>query len=216
MIKVTPLLFIFAFMLTACDPISGSIQVVKKFQMFSRGNSSGCGSGELPPCEADKLTEVAPGSYDFDLDFQSKNSALLTIKMQRNTAVGTLTIPDGKNIPQNGQVTLSESELGQPFSLLLNVSTVVTDSGLRADIETCTYQVRERYCHPVHRPGGGVVCEDRLVDRYGQQRVEYFYRTTDKKMDGDVRVSKGAETVAHLNGGRLTNEKIYTYKDICY
>lgn len=214
--KATPLFFASFLLLSACDPLSGTIQVSKAFKMLSSGNSNNCGSGEGPFCDSDKVIDVTPGTYNFDFEMQNRTSAVLTIKMNHNNSTATLKIPGGKNIPDNGRWNVTADELGQPFGLNVTVSTDVNDSGLRRETESCTYEGHEQVCYPVGVPGGGVSCSDRIVTRYGSQRVEFILRTTDKKMSGEVLLKQGTEAAAHLEGAKSTQEKIYTHKDFCY
>lgn len=200
-------------LITACDPISGSIQVVKSIRVKTYQNNTNCGHGEMDMCH-DTYAIIPTGNMNFSLDFQTSASALLTVQPGGKNITTTLTLPKNKAIPDNGSIALSSREINQPFDLNLNIQTDTSDSEPQWGIESCTYYEREQVCT---RDSKGVEhCDMRDVAHSGYQEVNFFNRTIVKSLQGNLSsAGRPQDLIAQLAGRRSDTSKIYLYKTAC-
>lgn len=187
----------------ACDPIKGTLQVVKPFTALA---------GDSNDEEGLKNVTVDAGSYSMKLEMSGKHSAEMKLKSGRQEFVLSLQIPKGKEIPQNGAFALSAKESGQPFDLSGENKTTVTESDQERGQESCQEQVRERVCGYRGNPPQ-YVCWDEIRYRQGWMDVEYYFRTTRQEMTAQIQ--QNAELTASFAGARSSDEKIYTYRGFC-
>lgn len=197
---------------TACDPIEGSIQVLKPFTMQTL-ESRNCGNGEQDMCRTISVT-VPAGSHSFTLTMKN-NAATLDISAGRVKAFTDIQIPSGKTIPDNGTVVLTAQESQQSFTSVLNVKTIVSQTDVERGEESCTVTVYEDRCD--YDRNGNRRCQTVRVDLPGTRQVEFYYRNTDKYLEGKLTAPNDLnDVIATLSGSNHDSDKIYTFQGQCF
>lgn len=201
-----------ALAMTACEPITGSIQFVKSITVKTTQQGN-CGYGELDACQTTSTT-IPAGDARFSLVFRNRQSLTLTVKTGSKQIATDIMLPSEKSIPANGSVRFLAQEIAQPFDLNVNMQTVVTDSPETSTWEDCTYTIRQEVCRRDSR--GQRRCELEYVEYRGTRDVSYFHRTTDEDLQGRLN-SPGnqSDLIATMTGSRSGTEKIYTYQGQC-
>lgn len=145
-----------------------------------------------------------------------------------------------KKINAGDSLNLPAGSNGQSYHLHAKYDVSTQSSGLIRSVESCTYTVTEHRCQDIKQPkachtvtecapGGGScktreVCTDGQtvtqcgpvsVNRYGQQEVEYYNRTTTDHMNGQLVHPANGAVVARLNVSDSESEKIYQYRATC-
>jgi hypothetical protein len=203
--------------LTACDPISGTLQVVKSFTALVGSSNQNC-TGDNYPCDIQKQPiTVTPGNYSMTIDMLGRDTVQINLKSGRYPQIIELSVPPGKEIPSTGSISLTAQESGQPFDLVAHTNTDVQESAKTHGYEYCQISWQEQVCGPT---GGGpnqppqYHCWYETRYQPGEQEVEYFMRTTTQTMQAQISASGTA--AGNYSGSRTANEKIYTYQSQCY
>lgn len=198
--------------LTACEPISGSINFVKSITVKTQ-QQNGCGRGEMDACQT-TYTAIPVGNASFDLLFRNEQSLTLTVKAGKKSIATDIMLPKGKTIPANGRVVFTSRELSQPFDLEANMRTDVSETPEEWGWEECTYTTREEVCRRDSKKG--YICEIETVEHRGTRDVRFFYRTTDEYLEGRLTTpSNAADLIATMSGTRHDTDKIYTFQGQC-
>lgn len=201
--------------LAACDPIEGTLQVLQPFTAVSGDSSQPCNFNQYDyPCmnPTENIT-VEPGSYRMSLDMRGRGLAQLRLDVGRSQKVLELQVPRGKGIPDNGQVVLTSQESGQPFDLIADTVTNISNSETQQGRESCQVPVYEQVCRLEGQPARER-CQTEVRYQTGSQDVTFYYQTKTQNMTAQIQVS--GSTVAQLNGSRSNTQKIYTYQSSCY
>jgi hypothetical protein len=214
-------------LVVACDPIRGTLQVNRSFEAKAGSSFSSAAycSGEMYPCGNETQSISIPvGQHNMKVDMITRKDAQLLIKVGKTEHKIELSIPDGKQIPATGSISISAQESGQPFDLHAQTQTDVSRTELERDLESCEIVWQERVCGI--RPGksgkGSDVKDEKPVyecwtetfRKPGTQDVEFFYETTTQHMQAQIQQS--GSQVASFSGLRTNTEKIYTYKGTCF
>jgi hypothetical protein len=202
--------------LMACDPIRGTLQVDRSLSVKT-GNAQNCPAETYPCPENVKLATVNPGSYSMDVDALGASTFRIYLKTDRKQLNIELDIPSGKSIPSNGTFSLSSAESGQPFDLLGQVQTDVSQTQETRTQESCQITHTEQVCglKPGQSGQGPVyACWTETFTREGIEDVQYYYRTTTENLQAQL-VQSGAQA-AHYAGSKTSTDKIYTYKGGCH
>jgi hypothetical protein len=189
------ILTFFTALTTGCDPFEGTLDVKKIFTVVDNFDSK---------------FEIPAGSQAAKLDFLSRDRVRIKLKINGTDKKITMSLPKNLNLPENGNFSIQASELNQNFSIQGSIDTQRSDSGAFRGYEQCQYQRRETVCTVVNNQ---YVCHDEYRTAYGQQRVEYFTRNTEQKIN--VQFNSDV-TLAVFNGNKSQTEKIYTFKDYCF
>lgn len=187
------LLMVSALAMTGCEDIPGVLIVTKNFTVLVKG----------------KEKTVPIGDHKTSLDFKRKK-VVATIKTGSDSLKVELDVPKGAQIPSNGSFELKSSQTGQPFDVLGEVQTHVTDSGLYREYAMCEKREYQTICGPKG-------CYTTPVTRPGRKHVEFFYRDTDQAMQLDMTAEGGPQNrYAHFEGRARYSEKIVTYEGACF
>lgn len=179
--------------LTGCEDIPGVLNVVKDFNVIVKG----------------KNKTISQGSHDTSLDFK-RNKVIASIKTGDKTDKIEISVPQGAQIPNNGNFELKSAQTGQPFDILGAVQTKVTDSRRYSGMETCQKQEYQTICDPKG-------CHVVPVTRQGNRQIEFFYRDTDQAMQFDMTaVAELNNKYAHFDGRVRYTEKVVTYEGMCF
>lgn len=209
-----------ATILSACDPISGRLQVGRSFTVKTAAGDPQMGGAcpaDLYPCaNEEKVETIQPGSYNMEISQFGGDNIRIQLGSGSKTMNIDLALPDGQDIPSTGNIALSSQQTGQPFDLQAQTQTTVTRTEPRRDIESCQITWQERVCglvpggpngKPVHK------CRTETFSRPGSRDVEYYYKTTHQDMQAQI-LAQGSQ-VATFVGSRTSTDKIYLYEGPC-
>jgi len=186
-------LVVSAFAMTGCEDIPGVLIVTKDFSVLVKGKSK----------------TVSTGDHNTSLDFK-KNKVIATIKTGDDSLKVELAVPQGSQIPSNGNFELKSVQTGQPFDILGAVQTTVTESRVQSGYETCQKQDYQTICDPKG-------CHVVPVTRQGNRNIQFFIRDTDQAMQFDMTDSSNVQNkYGHLNGRARYSEKVVTYEGACF
>ena len=201
-----------ALAMTACEPITGSIQFFKSITVQSQ-QTGNCGYGELDPCLPTTAT-IPAGDAQFSLVFRNRQAMTLTVKTKSQQISTEIMLPSEKSIPANGRVSFTAQEIAQPFDLQVDMQTVVTDSPEMHGYEQCTVTIREEVCR--RDRDNRRHCGIEYVEYRGTRDVSYFHRTTDEDLSGQLTTpGHSNDLIAKMVGSRSETKKIYTYQGQC-
>ena len=213
------------FLATSCQPITGYLKVLSNMNIFVTETTEDCnpmGGAGTDICVEDEEPEtiikaktLSPGEYRTNFSFQSKREVLLSIRTSKyDVEEISITIPEGKNIPQYaGEFELSSNESGQPWNLRGLLDTEEEDSQLTYTTESCTYTKRVWECH---WNGNSQVCGWKLRTFFGHREVEYYFHYTTTNLSISYFDPSNRDLIAQFKGDRKTREKIYTYQGRCF
>lgn len=224
-----------AVFLIGCKPISGTLKVhepitvkvtelIQEEDPFCRIDPE----QECPWKEVIKDVNVKAGSMKAKLDQKSKTKISLILDGLKNDPSVIFKVPKGFKIPErNGEFHLKSKQVGQPFDLHGLVNTKVTESKEYRGWERCTYTEQRRVCRTVpprcrtNREGrticrgGGQRCHWENVTVWGDQRVEYYYRQTDRDINIGLMEPGQSNASAEFVARQRWDQKVYTYKGRC-
>ena len=224
------LLGLLALSAVACNPVKGSLTILKPFTYVNPASENMIRFCRFHPTDSycrdvdlsNPTITFQAGTYTAKLEFPSKSKLNLVIRgasPQRENSL-TFNIPKDQRIPAvSGAFALTAQQTGQQFDLNGTVDTQISDSASTRGWETCSEVVYVRVCHIEPSPNPRIppreVCSAEPVVRYGNEDVEYFYRTTDKNVLMDLLQPGQSTQIAHFSGTATDNEKIYTYRSGC-
>ncbi len=150
------------FLLSSCVDLTGQLKVLKSFNIKS----------------GSQLVVVKEGQYKNKLDIK-KNRIKATLENSSNKINFEIKTGTSNSIPENGKFELRSTEISQPFNILGQVETKVSRSGTKSTFQSCRYMSNETYCTPQG-------CITRPVERYGQQRIDYYDEVKDQKVNFNI------------------------------
>lgn len=202
----------------ACDPVEGDLIVQENFTV-KRLIESNCADSGSPCWNQDEKAEITADRYTMKMDTESHNRLIINISKSWNTTRLELTLPEGKRLPNNGDLNLSANESGQPFDFKISMQTTVTDSETHRGNESCTERVQTEVCHivPGTNAGGAPAqkCEMKTVAAKGEKYVEYYFRNVSEKAESLFLKENSSIVVGVYKGSRHNSNKIYTRTDRC-
>jgi hypothetical protein len=176
-----------------CEDLSGQLNVSQEFAVLVKG----------------KTKQVPVGNYDTSLDFK-RDKIKVKIELASGSIKLDLDVPKGTQLPSNGNFELLSGQTGQPFDVLGDVATKVSESGPQSQYESCQYQTYDTVCDQ-----NG--CHYIPVTRNGSRYIEFFVRQTDSTMNFDIaEPSQVKKTKAHFVGTSRTSERIITRAGQCF
>ena len=202
------------FLLTACNPIRGQLNVTKAFNAQSDDRPANCSPEDSRPDCYGPITpirfQVPPGRFDASFEFASRDSAVFSVKMgSRETRKINLNVPKNNHLPNySGPISLTASESGQPFDLRGAVDTKESDSERRNEWQHCTRTEWQQHCDPQG-------CHAVPVDVPGNQWVVYHYHYTDTSLDLGIFAPGRSEESARFSGRRNLAEKVMEQTGVC-
>lgn len=154
---------------------------------------------------------VAAGEYQAEIKIKSKKKIDLYLEIDGNKERARFRVPEGTRIPtENGTISLSSSEVKQPYDMYGVVETAVTRGQRRNGYESCTYQRPYTVC----RPQGGCWTEYRTV--HGSRPVEYIPVTKDRVVTVELRTPGTSEDMGVFTGNDVRVERDYLYYGQCF
>jgi len=215
-LRALGIFLILASLVIACDPIRGQLRVDRAFSAKKETRNNFC-TGDNYPCDqaTSETITVQPGSYSMKVEQFGRNQVNIYLKAKHELTL-PLSLPSHKEIPDTGSITLSSQESGQPFDLVAQTQTDVSETEPTRDVESCEIRRVERVCGI--KPGGvdgkpNYQCWDQTYVTPGSKDVEYFYRTTTQNMQAQI-VDRGSQ-IASFSGSRTDTDKIYLYEGPC-
>lgn len=175
-----------------------------------------------------KTIELEPGTYRADLKINSEKSFTLKLRLDKEDQKDIL-IPikseKAFNLPSNGEVKISGSDISQPFNLNGTIDTNYSESSTSRTTEDCTFSRTERHCEKIctttARSNGrpvvlcDVVCRDVLVTINGSRFVEYHYRYTHRNLNVAFNDINTQAQLATFNASGTESARINDYIGEC-
>ncbi|MDO9181979.1 MAG: hypothetical protein Q7U04_06205 [Bacteriovorax sp.] len=193
--KLLGTILISAFLLVGCEKIEGQLNITKELKLV---NSNG------------ETHSLKLGTYNADISVN--NSKKLTLRLN-NDANEKFVFKFNGNIPENGNFAVSSTVSGQPVDLAGTVSTVITESALRASTESCTYQRAVQVCYP--QPKGGVFCSVQYQTVFGTHWVRFYERNTNKNVGIKVNAAGTSDESADFHGDLAYSERVIVDQSNC-
>lgn len=202
---------------SSCREVAGQLDVVENLQITTKKSDSWCNPENVwENCEEEKILTLIPNSYEASLDVQSKNEALLKIKVNSKDESVLLKLPKGKEIPErSGAFSATAGELRQAWDLSGVVDTQQSQSQIYRERERCEYEIQRRVCTPYGPPNYGEYCRIESILYPGFQHVEYYYKIQDKTILINLLRPQTSYSLAQWTGRVRYTDKIYTHKGIC-
>jgi len=200
-------LVVLSVMTTSCVSLTGQIDVKQPMAAKKKSGFLNLKTKEIqiqPDLYSAELK--MNGDKNFTLKLEGREKILIPIKSSKNL-----------NVPANGRIFISNTDISQPFDVSGNISTQITNSDWINDVVNCTYTVTENHCTKVcEKPDAcSIECKDVSVSLNGRQELTYHYRTTHRDLNINfLKVDKG-EVLASFHGTNTDVDQITDYRGIC-
>jgi hypothetical protein len=182
---------ILALMMVSCETITGDLTVLSTLT-FEDG------------------TTVNPGTIKANIKAKKRS---LTLNLPNEESV-KFKIPKDAGLPsRNGDITLSQSEIKQPYDLEGRVNTTTTDSDSRRDYERCTYSQPYTVCQTDSR--GRRTCYTQYRNVNGYRNVQYRERTENKYLSVSLLTPGTNVSNAQFEGHDVSRFRVYEYTGQC-
>ena len=180
------------FLLSSCVDLTGQLKVFKSFKVKSDS----------------QLVTVNEGQYRTKLDIK-KNRTKVTLENSSNKIKFEIKTSTSNSLPQNGPFELKSTEINQPFNILGQVETKISRSNTKSTFESCRYQDTQTYCSPQG-------CVTQIVDRFGQQRIDYYDEVKDQKVNFDITDEVDMNLInAEFSSQSQTARRVIVREDRC-
>ncbi|GAB4014026.1 MAG: hypothetical protein Fur0010_11550 [Bdellovibrio sp.] len=179
--------------LVSCQDIKGNLEVSKNLTLQSQNGAE----------------QIIEGKYSGSVKF-TKKKMVLTLD-QMGDSEFTFKIPKGTDIPDNGTISLSADEVGQPYDVSGVVATKITRGDIEESWESCTYQQPYTVCRTDAR--GNRTCWTEYRTVFGRQYVRYYMETVDK--DFNMSLLDAGDSVAVFAGKDIARYRRDIYSDQC-
>lgn len=163
-----------------------------------------------------KEIQIQPDLYMAELKINSDRS--FTLKLDGHDRI---LIPikseKGLNVPSNGRVFISHTDINQPFDISGMISTDVSESDHQRAIEECTYTVTENHCQKIceSEKSCHIDCKDVPVELHGHREVEFHYETIHRDLAMDLLKQEKGEVLASFHGTDTETSRISDYQSVC-
>ncbi len=182
---------ILALMMVSCETITGELNVVSALN-FQDG------------------TAVNPATYKANIKATKKT---LTLNLPNEVSV-KFKIPKNAGLPsRNGNISLNQSQIKQPYDLEGRVNTTVTDSDSRRDYERCTYNQPYTVCQTDSRGRTTCYTQHRTVNGY--RDVQFRERTESKYLSVSLLTPGTNVSNAQFEGNDVSRFRVYEYASQC-
>ena len=228
-------LIVLSMMAVSCINLEGNLSVNQSMSVRTKGGFLNL---------KNKTIKLEAGNYRADLKVKSEKNFMLKVSSDR---YDELNIPikakKDFSIPDNGPITISGSDINQPFDLAGNVATNVSNSDIIKANESCTYERTERRCEKICTPirnegpvrgqepgrngerhdrdGDGrnencrIECRDVIITLNGNRYVEYHTRTVEKSLAAKLLSTNSKSELATFSGKDFSSERINDYIGEC-
>ncbi|MGZ3787792.1 MAG: hypothetical protein ACXVLQ_04675 [Bacteriovorax sp.] len=188
-----------AIFLVGCERLEGQLNISKDLKLVnSKGDTH--------------LLKV--GSYSADLRESTFGKKIILRLNNDSDEKFHFAIPSGTKIPDNGTFRLSSAQIGQKVDLSGSVRTTSSDSPIREDYESCTYNEPYTVCSP-SGPYGQVICQTYMRTVYGQQWTRYFDRTTTQDVLLSIASAGSTEESAQFSGATSWGQRVIVNQMPC-
>lgn len=214
-------------LLSACNPIVGILDINQNmnFKVVDEDarTCNPMGGAGTDACDEDdddmstnptyKIITMRPSAYETKLDYQSKRQLVLKIKTsRRKTQEVEINVPNSRELPRNGTISIPSRTSGQPWDARGPIHTEVTNSEEYTEHERCSYTRSRTVC-----TGGGRyrTCHQVSETVWGNRWVGFYYRNTKTDLALEFFKPGTEDSMANFNGTRDITKKIYTFQGIC-
>ncbi len=187
-----------ASLMASCDRVEGQLNVTKELKLKdSKGD----------------VKTLTIGSHNADLK-QTKFTKKIILRLNNNQDEKfEFKIPDNFKIPSNGIFQLSSAQIGQNVDLVGSVSTTSTNSEVRENYQTCTYQMPVQECHT--GPNGQTSCTIYYRTVNGTQWVRYYDRNSTQSVHMNINQKGSTEAAADFHGDISWSDRVVLNESAC-
>lgn len=164
-----------------------------------------------------KVTKITipVGQYDTTLSGTIGGDLDVSFRVNGKKQSIRLNIPRNSLPEDNGSFSLTPADLKQPFGARGDLRTDVTRGDQQRGVESCTRTRERTVCR--RDQDGNRRCHNETETYYGNQEVEFFYRTVTRSIRVElVNPQFPAEAAGAVTGRDTNTSRVYTYQGICY
>lgn len=163
-----------------------------------------------------KEIQIQPDLYEAHLKVNSDKSFTLKLEGHEKILI-PLKSEKSLNIPRNGRVFISHSDINQPFDISGLISTDVTESEIQRAVENCTYTVTENHCRKIceNEHSCKIECVDEQVEMHGERNVEFHYQTIHRDLAMELLKQDKSEVLASFHGVDTETNRINDFEGRC-
>jgi hypothetical protein len=164
-----------------------------------------------------KEIRIEPDLYEAKLKVNSDKSFTLKLEGRENILIPLKSEKD-LNLPKNGRVFISHTEINQPFDVSGFISTDISNSERQSAIESCTVTVTENHCKKICETEQTckIECKDEAVQLEGHQYVEFHYRTIHRDLSMDLLKQEKGEVLASFRGTNTDSFRVTDFEESCH
>lgn len=162
------------------------------------------------------MVEIKPDLYNAELKINSDKNYTLQLN-GRDKIIIPIKSSKKFNMPSNGLVSISHSDIDQPFDLSGEIITDITNSDRIDAIEDCTFTVTENHCRKIcEQPDAcKIECKDERVSINGRHEVSYHYKNTYRELNINFLSVDKSDVLASFHGTDTETERVSDYSGLC-
>lgn len=163
-----------------------------------------------------KEIRIQPDLYQAQLKVNSDKSFTLKLEGREKILIPLKSEKD-LNIPRNGRVFISHSEINQPFDVSGFITTDITNSERQSAIEECSVTVTENHCKKICESEHSckIECKDEQVQLKGHHHVEFHYQTIHRDLAMELLKQDKGEVLASFHGTDTETSRITDFEGRC-
>lgn len=193
--KILSTIILTLLLTVSCKSITGDVEVLETISLVKKG----------------KWTDIEPGIYNAKMRIKSKRK--LKIKIDGKTY--TFRTPKGITLPrENGELTLTSDQSGQPYDLDMKVNTVRENADVQESNEFCTYAIPYTVCQTTG-PYGGTVCSTRFRNYPGTRYSKWFMQSVEQNLSLALLSEDSDAKLATFKAYDKYTKKIYEHQGLC-
>ena len=184
-----------ASLLVSCEKIEGQLNVTKDIKLQAANSGK-------------HLIRI--GTYTADIKANTSKKVTLRLNNDNNEKFN-FTLPDHAKIPDNGTISFTSKQIGQPADLKVAMKTDVTNGPTQEAYLSCIYQIPVRVCSPDPRIG----CTIQYQTMYGHQWARFYDQTVSKDVTLCLTEPNATEDSASFVGNLTTTNRIVISESPC-
>jgi len=163
-----------------------------------------------------KEIRIEPDLYEASLKANSDKSFTLKLEGREKILIPLKSEKD-LNVPGNGRVFISHSEINQPFDVSGLITTDVSHSERQSAFEECSFTVTENHCKKICEKEDSckIECKDEQVTMHGHHYVEFHYQTIHRDLAMELLKQDKGEVLATFHGTDTETSRITDFEGRC-
>ena len=193
-----PLLLVLA---SGCIDLQGNLDITEKMVLKHKTVFNNVKYVTLNPGQYNATFKI---SHDqkFKLSIQGRNK---DIKLKTNRSI---------QIPANGNILVSASDMGQKYDLDISMQTQTQRGDDIRRHESCSYIRYERRCHGGRN--GQIICREVPITRHGTQTRVFYVNTTKRAFSAEFLLPNSNMSVAKFHGRNTSRHEVTEFRSHCF